>query len=552
MNERIEIEKMQEIPDATTVDQGLPQKGNESESKCKVSPAIDKSGEKPLSLQHNDSEEKAVIERESSEHSTVCDAGKTPTAISMLRIPHPPGDSDSSKKGGTPVFKENLETESPSPSTSTDEPLSSRPLVIQHPIIDKESETTVFTGVSSSTFREKISSMRLPNAMQHRVYQHDFSIEGLTEDIAHIQILDVGLEPLSTGLNAELLEKSISVHGTPTGKGTVTLWIEYTMGTPNDNSKKLKAHFPELTIFPDPKALWKDLPVDESAPYQTPNEAVGGRFDINGKNLVIASKRGRSHAHEGKFRDDSFSFGWIPEYQWLIVAVSDGAGSAEFSRKGAEIACLTFVDELKEKLSTPETNYKIDSLDKHNQEMALERLLFSVAHQAAVNIKDVANEHNDPIKKYSATFLGYIAKKFENEWLFVSVGIGDGAIALLDTESRIHLLNEPDGGEYVGQTRFLTTPEVWKDNHKRTSSIRVRDFQCVFSMTDGVSDPMFETDNNLKDSQKWIDFWNNLKSSKDNPIHFDKHEEQTQKELLAWLDFWSKGNHDDRTLAVLY
>lgn len=137
-------------------------------------------------------------------------------------------------------------------------------------------ETTVFTGVSSSTFREKISSMRLPNAMQHRVYQHDFSIEGLTEDIAHIQILDVGLEPLSTGLNAELLEKSISVHGTPTGKGTVTLWIEYTMGTPNDNSKKLKAHFPELTIFPDPKALWKDLPVDESAPYQTPNEAVGG------------------------------------------------------------------------------------------------------------------------------------------------------------------------------------------------------------------------------------------------------------------------------------
>ena len=238
--------------------------------------------------------------------------------------------------------------------------------------------------------------------------------------------------------------------------------------------------------------------------------------------------------------------------QWLIVAVSDGAGSAEFSRKGSKVACDTFVEELQEKLSSPETNRKIEALDKHNQEMALERLLFSIAHQAAVNIRDVAKDHNEPVKKFSATFLGYIAKKFADGWLFVSVGIGDGAIAVLDNDGGVHLLNEPDGGEFVGQTRFLTMPEVWRDDHKRTFSLRIPDFKCAFSMSDGVSDPMFETDNNLKDPRKWADFWNNLKNSPDNPIHFDRRDETTMAELLAWLDFWSTGNHDDRTLTVLY
>ena len=517
MNEHTEIEKMPEILEQSAEVPEIQPKDRESESKCNASPVTKSTGEQPVSAPKDDGEIDALNQQDSFKHSTEEKKDETSSSISV----------------------------------STDELLSSIPLVIQPPIV-KGPEQPASSCIPSSSFREKVLSMRLPNAMQHRVYQYELPIEALTENIAHIQILKAGLEPLTTGLKVELQEKSICVHGTPTEKGTATLWVEYVTGEPNGNSKNLTACFPELTIFPDPKSLWKDLPVDESAPYQTPNEAIGGRFDISGKNIMLASKRGRSHAHEGKFRDDSFSFGWIPEYKWLIVAVSDGAGSAEFSRKGSEIACMTFVDELREKLSTAETNQKIDSLDKHNQEMALERLLFSTAHQAAVNIKDVASEHNDPVKKYSATFLGYIAKKFENEWLFVSVGIGDGAIALLDTENQVHLLNEPDGGEYVGQTRFLTTPEVWKDNHKRTFSIRVHDFQSVFSMTDGVSDPMFETDNNLKNSQKWIDFWNNLKNSKDNPIHFDKHEEQTQKELLAWLDFWSKGNHDDRTLAVLY
>ena len=113
-------------------------------------------------------------------------------------------------------------------------------------------------------------------------------------------------------------------------------------------------------------------------------------------------------------------------------------------------------------------------------------------------------------------------------------------------------MNEPDGGEYVGQTRFLTTPSVWQDGRKRTFSVRVHDFKFLCSMTDGVSDPKFETDNNLKNPDKWNELWNDLNHSPDSPVHFDRRDSSVEGELLSWLDFWSKGNHDDRTITILF
>ena len=35
-------------------------------------------------------------------------------------------------------------------------------------------------------------------------------------------------------------------------------------------------------------------------------------------------------------------------------------------------------------------------------------------------------------------------------------------------------------------------------------------------------------------------------------IDFSKNNELSPSQLLNWLDFWSAGNHDDRTLAIIY
>lgn len=77
----------------------------------------------------------------------------------------------------------------------------------------------------------------------------------------------------------------------------------------------------------------------------------------------------------------------------------------------------------------------------------------------------------------------------------------------------------------------------------------VPDFTALFLMTDGVSDPKFETDANLKSYDKWNELWADLK---ENGVELTDDNEEAASQLLNWLDFWSPGNHDDRTIAILY
>lgn len=84
----------------------------------------------------------------------------------------------------------------------------------------------------------------------------------------------------------------------------------------------------------------------------------------------------------------------------------------------------------------------------------------------------------------------------------------------------------------------------------------VPDFTALFLMSDGVSDPMFETDLNLNDYNKWEEFYRKLTEGfpKDGigGVDLIDDNEISKDQLLGWLDFWSPGNHDDRTIAILY
>ena len=72
-------------------------------------------------------------------------------------------------------------------------------------------------------------------------------------------------------------------------------------------------------------------------------------------------------------------------------------------------------------------------------------------------------------------------------------------------------------------------------------------FTVLALMTDGISDPKFGTDNNLASYEKWKEFVDELKG-----IDFSRTSEKTAQELLEYMNFWSPGEHDDRTLVILY
>jgi hypothetical protein len=205
--------------------------------------------------------------------------------------------------------------------------------------------------------------------------------------------------------------------------------------------------------------------------------------------------------------------------------------------------------------------------EKESQEKRtnLTRLVYNIVFRGAVKAHEAINAVADKVddakpKDFATTLMFAICKKYEFGWFIASFWVGDGAMCLYDeTSQTAKLLGVPDEGEFSGQTRFLTMPEVLRDKDvvsKRLRMAIVPDFTALFLMSDGVSDPMFETDKNLNDFTKWKEFYENLKNGfpedEIGGVDLSDDNEEAKDQLLNWLDFWSPGNHDDRTIAILY
>ncbi|WP_162624048.1 protein phosphatase 2C domain-containing protein, partial [Haemophilus influenzae] len=130
------------------------------------------------------------------------------------------------------------------------------------------------------------------------------------------------------------------------------------------------------------------------------------------------------------------------------------------------------------------------------------------------------------------------------KWFTACYWVGDGAAAIFDTAiQKIKLLGEVDSGQYSGETQFLTLAEANAEKITARIYTDIRDYPPILIlMTDGVSDPKFHSDVQLNTFEAWQTFWQELRE----PLQ----KEQPEKALEEWLDFFSKGEHDDRTLAI--
>lgn len=419
--------------------------------------------------------------------------------------------------------------------------------------------------------------VRLPNAFEKQDYRGEVALPPC--DSARFVLTGVtGVDESQHGLKIEVDENKFSITGTPDlsalrkngqpAPSEFTLTAKYRLevdgasGGAYEGEKEFK-----LVIVPAVDTLWRDEPVNwDQMPeprYRNENYAAdSAALDGEEKHIVAASLRGRSHAQEGKPRDDAFRF--ATTHGWQVLAVSDGAGSACYSREGARLACEKAVAVCCERLDNEpyrdgfEAHIKALSAipDETNKRKpvgdSLYILLCHAANQARQAIAQEAGLQGKETRTYAATLLLCVAKHFEFGWFVGSFWVGDGAIALYrrdTTPHTVYLMGEPDEGEYGGQTRFLTMPEVFSDASALYRRLRFRlvdDFSALFLMTDGVSDPKFETTNNLKNAEKWDALWDELTAA--NAL---TNTPDSKQALLEWLGFPSPGNHDDRTLLVL-
>lgn len=409
--------------------------------------------------------------------------------------------------------------------------------------------------------------LRFPNGTVKKDYSVSFELP--TDKISDIEL--IGAEELGLVL-AVGEDGRCSLSGKPKTAGDFSLKLRYRT-VEGEPASELAI---PVAFNPNPRDLWKNIPTDTGIPYYKPdcdNAYIKVESAADGtpkKDIVAASQRGRSHAQEGKARDDHFSLFHCDESDWYIIAVADGAGSAKYSRKGSEVACQTVIDHCKSLLlDNPdfEASIREYEAERENQEKRtnVTRHVIDIVYKGAVKaheaVKKVSEANEEAkLKDFATTLMFAICKKYDFGWFIASFWVGDGAMCLFDAENKTaKLLGTPDEGEFSGQTRFLTMPEIFRDPEvvaKRLRMAIVPDFTALFLMSDGISDPMFETDKNLNDYAKWEEFYNNLQNGfpedEIGGVDLSDDNEASKDQLLRWLDFWSPGNHDDRTIAILY
>ena len=399
----------------------------------------------------------------------------------------------------------------------------------------------------------------IPNGTVGKAYeaQLDFSRLGW-EDIVSFAV--EGLEDIGLAYDPETKQ----IKGTPVISGDFKIKISFKVkeaAADSGSNEKLVS----LIINPDPKSLWKNIPSDTTAPFWKEDD-IAVAAPLGDKHIVAVSKRGRSHANVGSFRDDDFAFKYFETSGWSVVAVSDGAGSAKFSRQGSKIACNTILDYFDKKFTAGEFAVLDELIAEHAANTGTDtqkkislfiyQNLGGAAKQAHNDIETFARAEGAEPKDFHATLIFTLVKKYASGYAVLSFGVGDCPVGLVSKDrSSVSLMNKLDVGEFGGGTRFITMPEIFRDGFATRFGFKlVADFSCLMLMTDGIYDPKFEVEANLEKPEKWQDFIRDLEGNNTDlvKVNLDGNNPDIATELSVWMDFWSPGNHDDRTLVLIF
>lgn len=310
-----------------------------------------------------------------------------------------------------------------------------------------------------------------------------------------------------------------------------------------------------LNVIADPRSLWKVIEPECGQKFSKPHldQALIDAVDYK---IIAASRRGRSHEHAGLFRDDDFSITLIENTPWSVLTVADGAGSAQYSREGSRIAVEIVENNLKNYLN-PHTvkslisdleKWQVGSQDAETVEVAkklneqFHHVYYEIYKSIINQIRLQAEQIEANTKDFSTTLLVAVVCKLADKTFISAFSVGDGAIAVY-SDNNVRLMNVPDGGEYAGQTKFLDL-SIATEFPNRLKIGCFKDTNAIMLMTDGISDPKFETDSGLSNFDKWQSLYRELDPLLQN--------EAADTALLEWMHFFTAGHHDDRTMAVLW
>ncbi len=274
------------------------------------------------------------------------------------------------------------------------------------------------------------------------------------------------------------------------------------------------------------EATWKNIPPeDTSDPADDIKQCAEqvGRWKLFG-----ASRRGKSHAHSGAYREDDFEMGGISPKApgcWAI-AVSDGAGSCRLSRVGAHLCVRTVISLLRQDdnaLSDPKNALK------------------KAVNGALTTLEEEAVKRECDAGELSCTLLVLLWKQDSEEagGTALSFQAGDGLIASFDENSQLNPLATQDAGAFAGETHFLTSKIVHSTRDDRFKSFRFETPPHGFLvMSDGIADDLIPYEKNGPILVR--------------ELHRVLGRENSGEAMVELLGYEKRGSFDDRTLACAF
>lgn len=163
--------------------------------------------------------------------------------------------------------------------------------------------------------------------------------------------------------------------------------------------------------------------------------------------VVGASVIGESHLRNGHPCQDYQASIVLSseEGEALLVALADGAGSAEYSDLGARLAVEAALQELESSLASP-----------HSSHLDFESTMRSAFESAQQALFELAEEDEIHIRSLATTLTCVAAVDG-----FLTVGqLGDGSVVVQTAEQELVAVTQPQRGEYANETYFLVQEDA--------------------------------------------------------------------------------------------
>ncbi|MFZ9856922.1 MAG: PP2C family serine/threonine-protein phosphatase [Roseiflexaceae bacterium] len=166
----------------------------------------------------------------------------------------------------------------------------------------------------------------------------------------------------------------------------------------------------------------------------------------------------------------------------VIIAVSDGLGSAAYSDRGSKFVCQYVVEHLAQAI-TPADPSIFSSIAQFvtgvTPHIDMRAIMINAATEARTALLALANSEQHDLRDYACTLL--VAIMSPDEWHVLH--IGDGAVVGITSATAVKTLSAPDNGEFINVTVPLTSSDY--QQHLRYEHAKEQLFGIAL-LSDGV------------------------------------------------------------------